>query len=323
MKTIGRGSLAAKSAVALSITLLPLTAADEVVQDDGGRVSVRQGESIVMVWQGKPLAEPKGGAKFASSAFLHELRTPSGFAWTAIQPADHLHHFGLWWPWKFVEVDGKKFNTWEIQEGQGAHIARSIKQVPNAPTPLTWELKNEFVIRQAGAPDKPVIQETTQLSLSTPAADTQMLDLTISHQAVGAPVTITNYRYSGFSWRGPLSWNQTNSTMTTSEGLNRDQANGKPARWVMVSGPTPKGSATVLMMSAAVDIAKTPENLRAWDSKNLNGMPFVNFNPVQDKSQPLDADHPAVAKRKYRIIAADRVIDAAAAEAEWRRWMGK
>jgi hypothetical protein len=41
------------------------------------------------------------------------------------------------------------------------------------------------------------------------------------------------------------------------------------------------------------------------------------------KSLPLDETHPAVSKRKYRVIAADRTMDAAAAEAEWRKWMGK
>lgn len=302
---------------------LPLAAADGVVQDQGGRVSVRQGESLVMVWQGKPLESPQGGAKFAGSAFLHELRTPSGFAWTAIQPADHLHHFGLWWPWKFIEVAGKKYNTWEIQEGQGGQVARSVKPLPGEPGELAWELRNEVVVRPAGEPEQAVVRETTRLTLTTRAADHQMLDIVISQQAVGPAVTIVNYRYSGFSWRGPLTWNQGNSKMTTSEGLGRDQANGKPARWVMVSGPTPKGQATVLLLSAAAEVAGTAENLRVWDSKNGNGMPFVNFNPVQDRPLPLDPAHPAVSQRKYRVIAADQLIDAAGAEAEWRRWLGK
>jgi type V secretory pathway adhesin AidA len=136
-------------------------------------------------------------------------------------------------------------------------------------------------------------------------------------------VTIVNYRYSGFSWRGPTSWNKDNSTMTTSDGKGRDDANGTPGRWVVVSGPTPKGSASVLMMSAAVEVAGTPEKLRVWDSKTHEGAPFVNFNPVMNKPLPLDDAHPAVSNRKYRVIAADRVIDAAAAEAEWRKWLGK
>jgi hypothetical protein len=110
--------------------------------------------------------------------------------------------------------------------------------------------------------------------------------------------------------------------MTTSGGKGRDDANGTPARWLMVSGPAPQGTATVLILSAAEKLAGTTENLRVWDSKTHNGAPFVNFNPVMQKPLPLDDAHPAVSHRKYRVIAADRVIDAATADAEWRKWTG-
>jgi hypothetical protein len=319
----GKRRILAMGGAAAGLLLLPLAAADETVKIDGAQVTVRRGEVPVMVWQGKPLTDPKGGAKFAGSGFLHELRTPSGFAWTAVQPQDHLHHFGLWWPWKYIEVGGKRYNVWEIQAGEGAHVARSVKPLPEEAGSLAWELHNEVVVKPEGAAQQAVIRETVRLKLSSGGADTQILDIAISEQAVAAPVTIVNYRYSGFSWRGPLGWTRDNSKMTTSEGLDRDQANGKAARWVMVSGSTPKGSATVLLMSAAAETAGTPEKLRVWDSKMMNGNPFANFNPVMGSSLPLDAAHPAVAERKYRVLAADRTLDAAAAEAAWRSWMGK
>jgi hypothetical protein len=111
--------------------------------------------------------------------------------------------------------------------------------------------------------------------------------------------------------------------MVTSEGQGRDDANGKPARWVFVTGPTPTGTATILIMSAATKLAGTAERLRVWDSKAENGTPFVNFNPVMEKPLPLDDTNPAVSNRKYRVIAADYQIDATAAEAEWQKWQGK
>jgi len=77
------------------------------------------------------------------------------------------------------------------------------------------------------------------------------------------------------------------------------------------------------MMSAAAKVAGTPEKLRVWNSNMHHGEPFLNFNPVMEKPLPLDDAHPAVSKRKYRVIAADHVIDATAAEAEWQKWMAK
>ena len=153
--------------------------------------------------------------------------------------------------------------------------------------------------------------------------DSHVLDIEIRQQASGAPVKIVNYRYSGFSWRGTSAWNKENSVMLTSGGKSRDDANGTTARWVLVTGDAPKGKATMLMMSAAVEIAGNEEKVRVWDSKSHDGAPFVNFNPVMDKPLPLEPANKAVSHRRYRIIAADRAIDATGAEAAWRKWMGK
>lgn len=286
------------------------------------RIEIQSEGRVAFGWQTALLQNPVGGEKFASSAFVHTLRTPAGFECMTIQPSDHLHHLGLWWPWKFVEVDGKKYNTWEIQEGQGAHVARSVKTLSSNAGKSQWEFHNETVIKPQGAEPQVAVHETARVAL-TLGADATTLDLALRQKAAGAPVTITAYRYSGFSWRGPASWNKDNSTMTTSGGKGRDDANGTLARWLMVSGPAPKGTATVLIMSAAENQAGTPEKLRVWDSKMHGGAPFVNFNPVMNQPLPLDDAHPAVSHRRYRVIAADRTIDANAAEAEWKKWIAE
>jgi len=281
-----------------------------------------QDGKLLFAWQAAPLANPAGGKKFAASAFIHPFSTPGGFQLTTLQPSDHLHHLGLWWPWKFIEVDGKKFNTWEIQEGQGAHAARSVKTLSNKPGQAEWELLNETVFKPKDTAPVVAIHEKAQITLKTDA-DATVLDISLQQKAAGSPVIIDAYRYSGFSWRGPATWNKDNSTMTTSGGKNREDANGTAARWVVVSGPTPTGTASLLILSAAEKNTGTPEKIRVWNASVHDGTPFVNFNPVMDKPLPLDDAHPAVSKRSYRVIAADRTIDAAAADALWRRWAGQ
>lgn len=309
-------------AAALTSSITPAEVKWTAAEKDG-RLEARWGDQLRLVWQIAPLSSPKGGAKFAGSAFLHSLRTPAGFEWTTIQPGDHLHHFGLWWPWKYLDVEGKHYNCWEIQQGEGGMVAKSVKRLAGSPDKLEWEFLNEMELRAPGASPRTVIRETAQVALSNYGKDATLIDLTLRQNAVGTPVTVVNYRYSGFAWRGPASWNKDTSLMTTSEGKGRDDANGKPARWVVVSGPAPKGSASVLLMSDAIRLAGTPESLRVWDSKTNNGNLFVNFNPVSEKPLPLDEQHPAVSHRKYRVIAADHVIAAPEAEAEWRKWTGK
>ena len=284
--------------------------------EESGRIEIARGGTPLFAWQRSPLSSPKGGGKFAGSAFIHPLRTPSGFVCTALQPDDHKHHFGLWWPWKFIEVDGATYNTWEIQQGQGAHYAREARPAAGTPDRPSWELLNETVIRKPGAEPLPVIRETTLLAAKVDG-DALVLDFSIAQKASGAPVKIINHHYSGFTWRGPLTWNKDNSVMTTSAGKNRENANGTAARWVVVSGPAPGGHASVLMMSAA----ETPDHVRVWNASAMNGNPFVNFNPVLEKPLPLDDAHPAVSKRRYRVIAADHAIHAGEAETAWRTWM--
>jgi hypothetical protein len=60
----------------------------------------------------------------------------------------------------------------------------------------------------------------------------------------------------------------------------------------------------------AAEIAEAEEKVRVWDFKAHDGAPFVTFNPVMGKPLPLEAGNTAVSHRKYRIIAADRAIDA-------------
>lgn len=282
-----------------------------------GVLEISDGTKPVLAWQLAPIAEPVGGAKFAASAFIHPLYTPEGFLCTQNQPADHLHHMGFWWPWKHVQVDGKIFNSWEIQEGQGAHVARKAKALPGG---NAWELQNETIIKKPGSEPLTVITETTRMELGQ-AADSRSVDFEISQQAAVPGVTIAAYRYSGFSWRGPAGWSRHNSTLLTSGGHSRENANGQPARWTLVTGKTPQGDATVLILSAAQKLCGTPERMRVWDSNAHEGAVFLNFNPVQTKALPLDDEHPAVSHRKYRIILADRVIEADEADAKWNEWL--
>lgn len=312
--------------------ILPVLAAHASAQwtteVSDGVVQANHGGEPQLNWQLETLDHPKGSDAFLPSAFLHPLKTPAGFQWTAAMPADHIHHLGLWWPWKYITVNGQKYNCWELQNGEGAHHALSATFIDAGPDMLEWEFQNEIRIRKAGedagppvTEGIPVIRETVHARIARHGKDANVIDLIIRQAAVDSPVTIEQYRYSGFAWRGPETWVKSNSVMTTSRGLTRDQANGSDGRWVLVTGPG-KGDATVsvLVMSAAADIAGTPERLRVWHSKIHDGTPFVNLNPVQAEALPLDADHPAVSHRQYRIIAADKTLTTKEAEAEWQAW---
>ena len=288
------------------------------VKETETRIEVRDGDKLVMGWQHGAIENPKGGDKFKASAFLHPLCTPSGFELTCIQPADHLHHLGVWWPWKLLEVDGKKHVCWELQKGEGRHLASGAKVVSRSADEVVIEVENRHDI-MGGDGYEPVLKEETTLKLSRLGKDAYQLDIGINHKPVeGRKVVVAAYRYSGFGWRGVESWNKDNSRMRTDGGKDRDTANHQPARWVMVDGEKPGGRAAMLMMSAAGMKGGQLELLRVWDKKAHNGAPFINFNPVVKESLPLD--DPKVGQRRYRLVMADRGITPEEAEKLWQAW---
>jgi hypothetical protein len=308
----------------LWLTALPVSAGFEV-KDDQGRIEIRDNGKLVFGWQSAPIKTPRGGPEFAGSAFIHPLCTPSGFKLTDIQPSDHLHHFGVWWPWKHVSVDGKKFNTWELQKKEGRNVAASATVTSKTGDEVILKLVNQSEIKPDGSKYHAVLNEQTTLRFARLDKDAYVLDLTIRQEpAKGKLVEISQYRYSGFSWRGTPDFKKANSKMHTSGGHNRDTANGQTARWAMVSGDipsdTPKSKATILIMSGAPKNGGTPERLRVWNSKVGTDAQFINFNPVVKSSQTMDAKHPGVSSRTYRLILADRAIDPAQAERLWQAW---
>lgn len=304
--------------VAASIAAAPSLHADFSVKEAGERLEILDDGKLVFAWQRKPLTKPVGGDKFAASAFIHPLATPSGFVVTAVQPSDHLHHLGVWWPWKFVTVGGKKYTTWELQYGSGRHLALDTKVTGKSADSVTLSTRSQVQIK-VGEDYQPAIEEQATIRFSRLGENAYLLDVAIRHQAAkDQKVEVTQNHYSGFSWRGTEEWNARNVTMLASGGEGQATANGKPADWFLTTGPTPAGKASVLIMSGASKDRHPVEKLRIWDPNTHHGTPFINFNPVVDGSLPTDA--PSIASRRYRMVISDDELSPEKVASLWADW---
>ena len=307
----------------LCLTSLPLSA-DFEVKNDQGDIEITDNGKVVFGWKTTPIKNPRGGPEFNGSAFIHPLCTPSGVTLTDNQPSDHLHHFGVWWPWKFISIGDNKFNTWELQNKQGRHSAVSATVTSKSGDEVILNLVNQTEIKSPETKYTTAINEQTTLRFARLGKDAYVLDLTIRQTPVKEKkIEIIKYRYSGFSWRSSKDFKKANSKMLTSGGHNRDNANGQTAKWAMVGGKfttnEKPSDATILIMSAAPKNGGTPERLRVWNSKGMDAQ-FINFNPVVQSSQTLDAKHPGVSLRKYRLILADHAIPSTKADQLWQEW---
>lgn len=264
-------------------------------------------------YQLRPMLAPKGGDRFKGSNFIHPLKTPSGFTVTALQPADHLHHFGLWWPWKKIKVDGREIICWELQKGEGLIQCREAAMQQNG-----FVARSDYIDRTAPGGPLVVLKEKATVQtkeFSRDGADGYMLDIELVHRcATEHPIEIVKYRYSGFAIRATADWNRDNSSILTSEGKGRYEANFTRAAWLRAEGrSTGAGTAGILMMSHLSNHSH-PEHLRTWD-KQHNGAVFVNFNPVQKASWQFQPGRDYV--RRYRVFVYDGTVTAEQAGQLW------
>lgn len=267
-------------------------------------------------YQYQPMENPRGGEKFKASNFIHPLKTPSGFCVTQLQPDDHLHHLGLWWPWKQIKVGDRVINTWELQNGEGLIQARGAK-----PTQTGFIAESDYIDRQAPGGAVVVLRETTTvdaIDFETEAARGFFLDVEISQRcAAEQPIEVVKYRYSGFSIRATPEWNKDNSTILTSEGKDRYGANFTRATWFKAEGAAGEDqTAGILMMGAPANHAH-PELLRTWD-KWHSGAVFANFNPVQEASWQFVPDQDYT--RRYRVFVYDGKLTKSQADRLWEEY---
>lgn len=285
-----------------------------------GEKLVVSANSVELVgYQKQPMAEPVGGDKFKGSNFIHPLNTPSGFTLTDAQPGDHLHHFGLWWPWKFLKAEGKKVLYWELQKGEGVIEAQGIVNTAKTSESAGFLAESHYIDKTAPDGPKVILKELLNVKVSsiveTPARG-YFLDLVITQRcAINSPVEVVKYRYSGFSIRGPKGWNKDNSMLLTSGGKDRDGSNGSRAKWVLAEGDAKAGAKAGFVMMSHPDNEDAEQQLRTWNSKMHNGATFVNFNPVQAKSWILEPGKNYI--QKYRLFVYDGTVTDKEAEKMW------
>jgi len=281
--------------------------------EDSEVLKVKVGDKELINYQAKPMTKPKGGVeKFPGSNFIHPLKTPAGFVVTDMQPGDHLHHFGLWWPWKYIETEGRKVLCWELQKGDGIIKAQEGKCTDDG-----FTAKSIYVDRKGG--NKTLLNETLNVKITKvdKPADGYFMDMEIINEvAVDKPITVTKYRYSGFSLRGTHNWNKDNSKVLTSEGKDYSASNFTRAKWIYVQGAAGKDKTAGVLMMSRPDNQDHPEQLRTWNPKTHNGAIFINFNTVQKKSWVLQPGKKYA--RNFRVFVYDGKITAEQAEAMWK-----
>jgi hypothetical protein len=179
----------------------------------------------------------------------------------------------------------------------------------------------------AGNPDrgeKVALDEQWEVTVwnADPARGPWIVDFTsLLSPASTSPLRILAYRYQGFSIRATEKWDDANSRLLTSEGMDKGNGNGTRARWIIVSGEAdvPAGRSGVLFLSNPGNY-NHPEQLRIWPTGSNGGVEsvFVNFNPAQEQDWLLEPGN--TYGLKYRMVVFDGEMTAERAERLWQEY---
>lgn len=282
------------------------------------------GKQLVLHYQSSNAPVPENvDAVFSKSGFIHPLITLGGQKLTRIQPADHYHHYGIWSAWTNTTISGDSVDFWNLADRKGrVEFDRIISYSKGQEGTLRvgqnhLKLKNADSIRVA-------IQEELEIKVK-PLTDFRYQVDYFSDFFTELPegILLNAYRYGGgIAFRATEIWGEMNSSILTSEGKERDSADGLGIRWVIIQGFNQEQDAKfgLLILSHITNFGH-PEPLRIWPSGEYEGFGnvFINLTPTRNQSWQLKPGN--IYHLKYRLIVFDGELNEVEAEEYWQNFI--
>ena len=285
------------------------------VSEDENVIEVHNEAQLVLSYQKSLYPAPEGqDDHFARSAFIHPLKSPSGFTLTRIQPDDHYHHYGIWNPYSTVLIEEDTINFWELFREQGTiRFAETLAVGKNS-----FRVRQDHVVLKEGS-EKVVLHEDLTVTVRTENGR-YIIDHESVYTCAGSiPFQILKYRYQGFGYRAVGAWDEDNIRMLSSTGNTLDNANFSRGHWILVEGPTEVGLAGIQFMGDPSNF-DSPQLFRVWPKGSNGGKEnvFINFNPAQDKDWVMKPGQSYT--QNYRMIVYDGEMSKTAAEQNWEEY---
>jgi hypothetical protein len=296
------------------------TITTELTKDN---IILKKGSSEILHYRKSVLYPPEGvDTAYKRSGFIHPMYSPSGNIMTRISPRDHYHHFGIWNPWTKVKIGDHETDFWNIGSKQGTVRFSGINSVISGPVYGGFSVKQDHIDFRGAKPEELAINEVWDVRAwnTEPVTGIKayIVDLTTFLSVAGnEPIVFVAYRYAGgIGFRATGEWNNKNSTVLTSEGLARKDADGTRARWADINGAfKDKGNSGITFFSHPSN-REFPEPMRVWpENQNGVGDVYFEFCPTRHKDWELYPGN--LYRLKYRMLVYDGKIDAASANRIW------
>ena len=245
-------------------------------------------------------------SKSQDKPYFHPLRVQEKNL-TMERPADHGHHRGLWFAWKYIN----KVNYWE-EEPSG--VSRGRSKIINVDLKLSdkFSAEIEFDLDYGPEGDKVVLKEHRILKISAPdKSGSYIIDWSLNFNALEVPLLLdctptlkrngVDYGgYAGLGYRGDN--NMSNSIFTASNGwTNKDDLTGygENGDWMDITSNLgnsngPIGGVTIF------DHPKNPRHPSPWYIWYGAGK-HVFFMPAFLYNEPFELGARQTLNLKYRV----------------------
>ncbi len=291
---------------------------------DRHHLSLSYGKRKVLDYHHAYLEAPRGADPlYGKSGFIHPLRSPEGNVLTRIQPDDHYHHYGIWNPWTKTIVDGQEVDFWNLAKGEGTVRFAGLISKTAGEVYSGFAIRQEHVNFKARGADQVAINETWQVKNFAVEIEGRVCWLvdfvSILNNPLDSAIELSAYRYGGgIGWRATAAWTKDNSSILTSEGKTRADADGSYARWCKVEGLFPSGINSGVVFFSHPGNRAHPEPMRVWpeDANDGRGDVFFEFCPIRHQKWTLQPGKDYV--MKYRMLVFDGEITPEVAESVWQ-----
>lgn len=287
-------------------------------------IVLKNGNSEILHYQTALLYPPaKVDTVYKRSGFIHPLITPSGNILTRVNPPDHYHHVGIWNPWTRVRIGKHVTDFWNLSEKQGTVRFAGINSIVNGPVFGGFSVKQEHIDFQGKKPEELAINEVWDVRAwnvePVIGLKAWLVDLSAFLSVAGdSAIVFEAYRYGGgIGIRTNEEWTKDNSSILTSEGKSRKDADGSRARWTDLNGTFKNNGQSGIVFFSHPSNREHPEPMRIWpeDANNNRGDVYFEFCPIRYKEWVLNPGN--VYRLKYRMLVYDGKIDKASADRIW------
>ena len=260
-------------------------------------------DGLGIEWEDQPIAEYHFG-QGGSKPYFHPLRLPGSPALTMNQPADHVHHQGLFVGWKLVNG----VNFWEqpgpgeAATGYGRIVHQAMSDRPDVGERVRFATRNAWVDWEGTQH----VAELREATIHAPRDGYWVMDLRFRFEPHGRDVTLdlkrgtpgaANLFYSGLTVRF-------DNSMTPGQLLDADgrtdtaEVFGSNSRWCGFSGR--HGEDGEVYGVTMVDHPDNPGHPTTWWVRNAENYGLLSPSPCYH--EPLVLRLGDSLNLRYRVV---------------------